>query len=56
MSNAVVAPTTRLLPSALSIASSASICAYHCVVKPLSGKAMNTDLLNENRGRKRTGT
>ena len=49
-------PTFRLLPSACCIAQSEASAAYQRVVKPESGKAMNSELLKEKTGSTSTGT
>jgi len=49
------APTVSVFQSAACIARSDAISLYQRVVKPASGKAMNTELLNEKIGNSTTG-
>ena len=54
-SSAVTSATSRLLPRACCMALSAASAAYQRVVKPDSGKAMNSELLKEKTGSTSTG-
>ncbi len=49
-------PTLSVFANAACISESAAISAYQRVVKPDSGKAMKSELLNEKMGSSSTGT
>ena len=53
--SAATLPTFSVFQSAACIARSAAISRYQRVVKPESGKVMNTELLNEKSGSRTTG-